>query len=167
MSKLTPDELLANKIATFYADPLGYVMFVFPWDTEESIQLVELQEPWASRFNSKYGPDAWACEFLDELGTEIKKRNFNGKDAVDPIQFSTSSGHGIGKSVDVAWLIKFILDTRPYSKGVVTSNTAEQLKTKTWAELGKWHKLSLTSHWFDYNTGRGAMSSTTTRHLRS
>ena len=58
----------------------------------------------------------------------------------------------------VAWLIKFILDTRPYSKGVVTANTSEQLKTKTWAELGKWHRLSLSSHLYDYTAGRGAMA---------
>jgi hypothetical protein len=44
------------------------------------------------------------------------------------------------------------------SKGTVTANTAEQLRTKTWAELGKWHRRSLTEHWYEYNTGRGAMS---------
>lgn len=159
MAELTPDELLADDISEFYTDPLGYVIFVFPWDTDTSIQMVELEEPYKSRFpNCKYGPDVWACEFLDELGEEIKKRKFNGRDAVDPIQFATASGHGIGKSVLVAWLIKFILDTRPYSKGIVTAGTADQLKTKTWAELGKWHRMSLTEHWFRYNAGRGAMN---------
>lgn len=152
------DELLMDDISKFYADPLGYVMYIFPWDSEPSIQMVELQEPYASRFNSKFGPDIWACEFLDELGEEIKKRKFDGKTAVDPIRFSTASGHGIGKSTLVAWLIKFILDTRPYSKGVVTANTAEQLKTKTWAELAKWNALSLSAHLWNYTSGRGAMS---------
>lgn len=149
---------LFDEISQFYADPLGYVMFAFPWDTDKSIQLVELVEPYASRFSCKWGPDKWACEFLDELGEDIKARNFNGKDAVEPIRYSTSSGHGIGKSTLVAWLIKFIMDTRPFAKGVVTANTSDQLRTKTWAELGKWHKMSITRDFFNYSSGRGAMS---------
>lgn len=152
------NEELAADIGKFYADPLGYVMFVFPWDTDPSIQQVQLQEPWASRYNCKYGPDAWACEFLDALGEEIKDRGFDGTTTVRPIKFSTASGHGIGKSALVSWLIKFILDTRPFSKGVVTANTGEQLRTKTWAELGKWNRLSLTAHLYDYAIGKGSMS---------
>jgi hypothetical protein len=154
----TADERLADALAEFYADPLGYVMFCFPWDTDKSIQLVELEEPYKSRFGCKFGPDVWACQFLDELGREIKQRGFDGQNAVLPIQFAAGSGHGIGKSVLVAWLTKFILDTRPLSKGIMTASTDAQLRTKTWAEVGKWHKMSLTEHWFEYNTGRGAMA---------
>lgn len=157
-TNLSFDEQLAEQISRFYADPLGYVMFMFPWESERSIQMVKLDKRYHNRFDSEYGPDNWACEFLDQLGEEIEKRGFDGMHAVDPIMMETASGHGIGKSVLVSWLIKFISDTRPFSKGVVTASTAEQLRTKTWAELGKWHKMSLTSHWFDYNVGRGAMS---------
>lgn len=152
------DQMLMEDIASFYADPLGYVMYVFPWDTEKSIQMVKLKEPYASRFGCEWGPDQWACEFLEDLGSEIRRRGFNGKDAVEPIRFSTASGHGIGKSTLVAWLIKFILDTRPFAKGVVTANTSDQLKTKTWAELAKWNGLSLTSHLWEYSASRGSMS---------
>lgn len=152
------DAELAKDISRFYADPLGYVMYVFPWGSDPSIQMVRLISPWKERYNCEYGPDAWACEFLDDLGKEIKKRNFDGKHSVSPIKFSTASGHGIGKSALVAWLIKFLLDTRPYSKGVVTANTSEQLRTKTWAEVGKWNRLSLTCHLYDYSSGKGSMS---------
>ena len=156
---------LATDLSNLFADPLGYVMYIFPWTSYQTIQLVELQSPYKERFSGcKYGPDVWACEFLDALGEEIKARKFDGRSAVDPIQMATASGHGIGKSVLVAWLIKFIMDTRPFSKGTVTANTAEQLKTKTWAELGKWHKLSLTEHWFIYNSGRGAMNLAHKKH---
>ena len=152
------NEELTADISKFYADPLGYVMYVFPWDSDPSIQQVRLQEPYKSRFNCEFGPDQWACEFLDDLGTEIKKRAFDGITTVEPIRFSTASGHGIGKSALVSWLIKFILDTRPFSKGVVTANTGEQLRTKTWAELGKWNRLSTTNHLYDYAIGKGSMS---------
>lgn len=156
----TLDEQLADALAEFYADPLGHVMFSYPWDTDPSIQLVELQDPWARRFNCKYGPDVWACQFLDRIAKEVRARGFDGRVSVPPIQMATASGHGIGKSVIVAWIIKWILDTRPFSKGVVTAGTDAQLRTKTWAEVGKWHKLSLTREWFDYTTGRGAMALT-------
>ena len=60
--KATTDEKLAILIGRYYDDPLGYVMFVFPWDTYKPIQMVELQSPYKERFpNAKYGPDAWAC----------------------------------------------------------------------------------------------------------
>lgn len=149
---------LTQAIGQFYDDPLGYVMFIFPWQTDPSIQLVELAEPYASRFNAKYGPSTWACEFLDQLGEEIKKRKFDGKHSVTPVRFSTASGHGIGKSAMVSWLILFILDTRPFSKGVVTANTSDQLRTKTWSEMAKWHHLSLSSAFWDYVNSRGNMS---------
>ncbi len=158
MSALSPDEQLAEDLAGFYADPLGYVMYCFPWDTETSIQVVELAPVYRERFGCRYGPDVWACEFLDELGRDIRERNFDGRTPVLPIQKVTASGHGIGKSCLSAWLIKFILDTRPLSMGTVTAMKAEQLRTKTWAQLGKWHKMSLTSHWFDYTSGRGSMA---------
>ena len=158
MTKLTPDEQLAEDLAGFYADPLGYVMYAFPWDTNSAIQQVPLAPPYQKRFDSEFGPDVWACELLDDLGRDIRERNFDGTKAVRPIRYSTVSGHGIGKGALTAWLIKFILDTRPFSKGVVTANTAPQLKTKTWAEVGKWHNISLTEHWFKYNAGRGNMS---------
>ena len=49
-----------------------------------------------------------------------------------------------------AWIILFIMSTRPMSKGVITANTGEQLKTKTWAELSKWHGRCITGHWFEW-----------------
>jgi len=69
-----------------------------------------------------------------------------------------ASGHGIGKSALSSWIILFILSTRPHGKGIVTANTSDQLRTKTWSELGKWRKLCITGHWFEYNNGRGNMS---------
>jgi len=153
-----PDEMIARDMAGFYADPLGHVMYSYPWTSDATIQVVELAPEYQDRFKSKHGPDVWACEFLDQLGEEIKQRGFNGKQPVKPIRFSTASGHGIGKSALSAWLIKFLMDTRPLCQGTVTAVTADQLKAKTWMQVGKWHNRSVTEHWFDYNTGRGSMS---------
>jgi hypothetical protein len=154
----TPEAQMADDLGRFYADPLGYVLYIFPWDTDKSIQQVKLPAKYRDRFNCEHGPDLWACEFLEDLGAEVRKRGFDGGAAVAPIRFSTASGHGIGKTALVSWLIKWIMDTRPFSKGMITANTSDQLRTKTWAELGKWHKLSLTEHLFDFSSGRGAMT---------
>lgn len=161
VAKLDPgEEALDDLLASVYADPLSYVMAVFPWDTEVSIQLVELPPAYQARFGCKYGPDQWAIDILEQLGRDIRANAFDGKTAVPPLQYSVASGHGIGKSVLVAWLVKFIMDTRPGSKGTVTATTADQLRTKTWEEVGKWHRMSLTAHRFDYRNGRGSMSLT-------
>lgn len=135
---------LADLMASCYADPLRHVMVSYPWN-EGSLK-------------GFTGPDDWAIGFLNEWGQEIRSRGFDGVHAVEPVQFSVSSGHGIGKSAMSSWIIKFILDTRPFCKGVVTSNTAAQLKTKTWSELAKWNSMSLTSHWFIYNNSHGNMN---------
>ena len=139
-----PDLDLADAIADFYADPLGHVLFSYPWGK--------------GPLDGFDGPDQWARDFLTELGREVRFRRFDGKTAVDPIQFSTASGHGIGKSALTAWLIRWIMDTRPHAKGIVTANTAEQLRTKTWAELAKWHHMGITKSWFTLNAGGGSMN---------
>ena len=132
---------LADEISRFYADPLGHVLFSYPWNS--------------GSLTGFDGPDDWAIEFLADLRDDVLARGFDGVRAVEPIQYSTSSGHGIGKSAMVAWLIRWIMDTRPHCKGVVTANTAQQLRTKTWAELAKWHHLGVTKHWYTLNAGGG------------
>jgi hypothetical protein len=84
----------------------------------------------------------------------VKARRFNGVDAVKPIRSVVSSGHGIGKSVEVAWVVDWIMSTRPHCQGTVTANTFTQLQTKTWAAIQRWTKLCLTGHWFVVNADR-------------
>lgn len=133
------DSELADAAGQFYYDPYGFVMFAFEWGEGD--------------LKGFDGPDKWQKELLIEWGKEIKKREFNGVDPVDPIQEAVSSGHGVGKSALTAWIIIFIMSTRPYAKGVVTANTNTQLRTKTWAELQKWNKRSITGHWFKVTSG--------------
>jgi hypothetical protein len=141
-----PDVELARDVAKFYDDPLGHVRYSYPWGVEGTAL-----EGWT-------GPDKWQIEFLTELGEEVRKRGFDGVHAVDPIQFSTASGHGIGKSTMTAWIIRWIMDTRPFSRGVVTATTSDQLRTKSWSELAKWHHMGITRHWYALNSGAGSLN---------
>jgi hypothetical protein len=156
-AKNQADVALAEFLSYLRDKPLEYVMAMFPWDSEPSIQMVPLPEEYKGRFDTKYGPDKWQCEFLDDLGKQIRQNAFDGSKPVKPLRFSTVTGHGTGKSTLTAWLIKFVMDTRPYSMGSVTANTDEQLRSKTWAELGKWHNMSLTRDWFTYSNTQGNM----------
>lgn len=160
MDKASPDLMLAQDMGRFYDDPLGFVMYAYDWGGDPTLQVVKLESPWNLIYDSEYGPDAWACEFLEGIGQKVRENGFDGATPVMPIREATSSGHGIGKSAVTAWLANWIMSTRPHAKGVVTANTSEQLSSKTWAEITKWTKRSITGHWFTITTGRGAMRMT-------
>jgi len=133
---------LAEQICEYYDDPLGFVLFAYPWGTP------------GTPLEHYHGPDEWQRELLSDIGREVKKRGFDGLNAVLPIRQAISSGHGIGKSTTSAWLTNWIMSTRPNSQGTVTANTFPQLQTKTWPAILKWSRLCLTAHWFQLGTQR-------------
>lgn len=148
MENKQPDaeELLHEDVGSFFADPLGWVMYAFPWG-EKGTALEHYD-----------GPDEWQRDALIEWGDAIKANNFDGHNPVDAYLYAVASGHGIGKSAFSSWIILFIMSTRPFSRGVVTANTSDQLRTKTWGELAKWKELCICGHWFAYNNGKGNMN---------
>lgn len=132
--RLQLEENLAGAISDFYADPLGFVKFAYPWGQGE--------------LENFEGPDEWQVALLNYVGAQVRERKFNGRDPVRPIRLARSSGHGIGKSTVVAWLVDWIMSTRPMCEGTVTANTYPQLKSKTWAQVAKWTAMLVNSHWF-------------------
>lgn len=56
----------------------------------------------------------------------------------DKKRISIRSGHGIGKSTTLAWLILWFLFTRPFSQVPCTAPTSDQLFDVLWKELAKW-----------------------------
>lgn len=132
---------LAEFVSQFYADPLGFVLACYPWG-----------EP--GPLKEQAGPDTWQREALERISAAVKASQFNGVTAVEPIRIAVSSGHGIGKSTLQAWLVDWVMSTRPRCRGTVTANTNTQLDTKTWAAIQTWTKLCLTAHWFELNTAR-------------
>jgi hypothetical protein len=121
---------LINDIDKFYADAYGFVMYAFPWG-EPGTELEEHD-----------GPDDWQREQLDRVSAKIRR------DPEGTIREATASGHGIGKSALVAWIILWAMSTRPHLNGTITANTTTQLNTKTWRELALWHKRAINEHWF-------------------
>ena len=125
---------LARDLSAFYADPLGFVLYVFPWGKK------------GTRLADEAGPDEWQITFLDELGKAVRE----GMDVADalPMLFAVASGHGIGKTALISWIILWFISTREFPQIVVTAGKKDQLTSKTWRELAKWNKLSINGHWF-------------------
>lgn len=113
-------------ISKYSKDPLGFVLGAFNWE--------ELGTP---------GPEEWQVKELSRIGDYLASNpRLSDEDTVAYLS-SIASGHGIGKSTMVSWIILFCLTTMVDTRIVVTANTENQLKTKTWAELNKWHNLFL------------------------
>jgi hypothetical protein len=126
---------LADEVAACYADPLRFVQFMYPWG-----------EPGPLEQHS--GPDRWQQQLLERVGQAVRDHAFDGVHPVPPIRAAVSSGHGVGKSAESAWLVDWIMSTRPHAQGTITANSFPQLETKTWAAVQYWTKLCLTGHWF-------------------
>ena len=120
-------EDLLETLASFENDPYGFVIWAFPWGEGELVE--------------KNGPEPWQEALLRDVGEGLLS-------VTRAIQLARTSGHGIGKSALVAWLILWGLTTRVGTRGVVTANTENQLKTRTWVELGKWYRLFLGRDYF-------------------
>lgn len=105
-------------------DPYAFVMGAFPWGEA------------GSSLEKFSGPEPWQVEILEDIRDGLLTPN-------EAIQLAIASGHGIGKSACISWIIIWGFTTFPDCRGVVTANTETQLKTKTWAELGKWFNLFL------------------------
>lgn len=119
---------LIEELAAFSSDPYGFVLFAFPWGEPGELANYD-------------GPLDWQIIVLQELGAGLITIE-------EALQIARTSGHGIGKSALVAWIILWAISTFEDTKGVVTANTENQLKTKTWAEVAKWHRLFIAREMF-------------------
>ena len=124
---MNPD--LLAWLAACTKDPLAFVLGAFPWG-----------EPNTS-LEAFHGPEEWQRDILTAIRDGLLS-------TTEAIQLARASGHGIGKSACVAWIILWAFSTAPDTRGVVTANTEAQLKTKTWAELGKWYNLFIAREHF-------------------
>jgi hypothetical protein len=124
---------LLQEIESFVYDPLGFVMFVYPWGE--------------GPLKDEDGPDEWQQDILNKIGE--KTRQQAAGELLNVIQIAIKAGRDPGKTALIAWIIHWFMSTRPHPQGVVTANTKTQLETKTWREVAKWHKMSVHEHWFD------------------
>jgi len=120
---------IIEELAQFSSDPLGFVLFSFPWGEPGELERED-------------GPEQWQAALLADLGNGLI-------DFATAVHLATTSGHGVGKSALVSWLILWAMSTFEDTIGVVTANTETQLKTKTWAQLAKWFRLFIGKEMFE------------------
>jgi hypothetical protein len=120
-------------------DPLKFVMFAFPWG-KTGTPLQSFKEP-----------RKWQMAELERITDHIKNNNnlIKAGETPEMYQSATASGRGVGKSALTAWLNLWFMSCVLGGTAITTANTEPQLKSRTWAELGKWHTLSINSHWFE------------------
>lgn len=129
---------LIEKYSQFKNDPYGYVLFEFPWKQEGTF------------LADDDGPDTWQIGVMEDIRRELEKRALSPSEVFAAIMVAVASGHGVGKTALVAWLIMWFIRTRLNPQIVVTAGTQAQLEKKTWRELAKWHKVSLSRDWFEW-----------------
>lgn len=133
------EQRLIEAILGFHNDPYGFVLFAWQWGAK------------GTELEREDGPDKWQTSVLQLLGWALRREGMFSKIALSAVRLAVASGHGIGKTALVAWIILWFISTRPNPQIVVTANTGTQLKTKTWRELAKWHLLAVNRHWFDWS----------------
>ncbi len=124
-AKAEDAELFARIVASFKDDALGFVRWAFPWGVPGTRLEHATLEPWQIRI-------------LLSMTKQIEAKRHT-------IRIAVASGHGIGKSALIAMIIIWFLATHPNPQIVVTANTEQQLKNKTWREVSVWLQLSLVS----------------------
>ena len=80
-------------------------------------------------------PHPWQAEVLRDIVLRQKpdlKQRYR--------KFSIRSGHGVGKTTLLAWLVVWFLWTRFPQKTAITAPTSSQLFDALWPEIGKWIK---------------------------
>lgn len=128
-------DALASDIAGFYGDPLGFVRYAFQWGEGDL-------EGWD-------GPDVWQTECLSKVRDACRTRELG-----DVVKVVVKAGKGPGKTAVEAWLILWLMSTRPNFAGFATANTGDQLDDKLWRELSIWHRRLINAHWFRWSATR-------------
>lgn len=135
------EQQLVAKMLSFADDPLGFVLFAFPWGKP------------ASPLEGMLGPRDWQLEVLAAMRDHIAENRNRGLRGVDPelMRIAVSSGRGIGKSALLAWIALWMFTCIPSSTIIVSANTEQQLKGTTFPEIRKWATMAIHANWFSHN----------------
>lgn len=126
-----PRQELADRLVSFRHDPLGAVLYGFPWGEGE--------------LAGYSGPRAWQREELDRIGRHFRNPETRHK----PCRIAISSGHGPGKTTLAAFVAWWAQSTFLDCMIRVTANTQTQLATTTQPEFARWYRLAINADWFE------------------
>jgi hypothetical protein len=111
-------------------DPYKFVMEAFDWESDD--------------LKRSGGPVQWQRDVLEMVRDGL----------VTPqgaIRICIASGHGVGKSALISWLVLFCMSTRVDCKALVTAASDDQLHDRLRAEIAKWHTRFRAAEFFVVN----------------
>lgn len=133
------EQHLFEQVMEFKRDPLGYVLFAFPWGVEGTpLEKVKRPRTWQIKELTRIGEHCAENFMRVQLGLNP-----------EPYYLAISSGRGPGKSAFLSMLEMWVMSCWPGATTIVTANTETQLRSRTMAELGKWHTMAINGHWFE------------------
>jgi hypothetical protein len=136
----TPQEQqLLTDVLSYKHDPLGFALYAFPWGVANT-PLAQMD-----------GPRTWQRGEFERIREHLEMDAQKARIGLPPtpLYLSVSSGRGIGKSAWLSMLDMWVMSCWLGATTIVTANTETQLRSRTMAELGKWHTMSINRHWFD------------------
>lgn len=133
------EQQLIERVLSFKYDPLGFVMYAFPWGEENT------------PLHKHKAPRNWQIDDLMLLTDHLQTDKALQAMGVPPrpVYLARSSGRGPGKSALLSMLNYWAASCWIGGTSIVTANTESQLRTRTMAELGKWHTMAINRHWFE------------------
>jgi hypothetical protein len=108
-------------------DPVKFVMEGFKWGEGE--------------LKNSLGPEPWQLWLLEQVRDGIASPS-------QIVKLAVASGHGIGKSTTLAWVVLLSLYTLSDTRGIVTASSEAMLYTRFRAELRVWFRRFKAAQYF-------------------
>lgn len=133
------EQELLESILSYKRDPEGFVLYAFPWGVKNTP---------LEKFS---GPRKWQVDEFVRIAKACEENKFRISMGMssNPIYLAISSGRGPGKSAFLAMLSCWLMSCWIGGTNIITANTETQLRSRTMAELGKWHGMLINRHWFE------------------
>lgn len=133
---LRHDDVLED-LASLALRPLDFVFYAYPWGEV------------GTELEFRAGPVGWQYGCLSHMQSELLKAEKTEQEILaEAMQIAIRSGHDVGKSAFLCWIIQWGISTRVDTRGRVTANTEKQLTRTLWPELSKWHQLFIGKDFF-------------------
>src|SRR6516164_7366244 len=119
-------ETIADELVLCRADPVRFVESMFDWDCPEL---------------KGAAPEPWQRQVLEAIR--------DGLPLGKAVRLAVASGHGVGKTALVSWIVLWAISTCTDTRGILTASNEAQLATRNRAELRKWYRLWRAREFFE------------------
>jgi hypothetical protein len=117
---------IADELVECRGDPVRFVETMFDWSCAEL---------------KGAAPELWQRQVLEAIR--------DGLPLGKAVRLAVASGHGVGKTALVSWIVLWAISTCTDTRGILTASNEAQLATRNRAELRKWYRLFRGSTFFE------------------